>query len=87
VEVGIKQAKNDLSRLVAAAQEGQQVFLLNHGKRVAEIVAVRSHKERKSPLPGYGMFKDDLHLPPGWDSQEARERDEKEVLAVIEGLK
>lgn len=87
MDVGIKQAKNDLSRLVAAAQEGRQVFLLNHGKRVAEIVAVRPRKEKNPPLPGYGMFKEELHLPPSWDSQETRERDEKEVLAMIEGLK
>ena len=85
MEVGIKQAKNDLSKLVIAAPQGQRVYLMNRGQRIAEIVPVRPKKEKNTRLPGYGMFKDELDFPDGWNSQEARDRDEAELLRMING--
>lgn len=83
MEVGIKQAKNDLSKLVVAAQQGQHVYLMNRGKRIAQIVPVRPPKEASARLMGYGLFKDELNFPDGWNSQEARDRDEAELMRMI----
>ena len=86
MEIGIKEAKNSLSRLVAAAQTGERVLLMNRGKAVAEIVPVRHHRKQPAALRGYGMFRDVITLPMDWDTQEAREQDEQEILASIENL-
>ena len=86
MEVGIKQAKNDLSKLISAAQSGQKVFLMNRGQRIAEIVPVQSKKAKRRTLPGYGMFKGELHFEPGWNSQEARDRDRAEFLKTLEEI-
>jgi prevent-host-death family protein len=65
METGIREAKNTLSKLVEAVIEGEEVFLTNRGRRVAQIVA--------APAPalsahGRGFLKDRIHLYPGWDS-------------------
>ena len=86
MEVGIKQAKNDFSQLVVRVRKGERVFLMNRGKRVAEIIPVQSKKRTPAALRGYGMFRDVITLPPDWGTQEARERDERELLATTEGL-
>jgi antitoxin (DNA-binding transcriptional repressor) of toxin-antitoxin stability system len=83
MEVGIKQAKIDLSKLIIAAQNGQKVYLLNRGKRVAEITPVRTKTAKISKLPGYGMFRDELKLSPDWNTPEAQEREEREVLDML----
>ncbi len=83
MEVGIKQAKIDLSKLIIAARNGQKVYLLNRGKRVAEITPVRIKTAKASELPGYGMFRDDLKLPPDWNTPEAQEQEEREVLEML----
>ncbi len=86
MEIGIKEAKNSLSRLVAAAQMGERVLLMNRGKAVAEIVPIRHRRNQPAALRGYGMFRDVISLPPDWGTQEARERDEQEILASVENL-
>ncbi len=83
MEVGIKQAKNQLSKLVAAARSGEEVFLMNRGKKVAKIVSIAQPRKNNR---GYGMFKDVIHLPDDWGSPEALKREEEEVLALFEGL-
>ncbi len=83
MEVGIKKAKNELSKLVAAARSGEEVFLINRGERVARIVPVVKPKAKNR---GFGMYKDVIHLPDDWDSPEARKKEEEEFLALFEGL-
>ncbi|MBV9224069.1 MAG: hypothetical protein JOZ45_12945 [Acidobacteriaceae bacterium] len=83
MEVGIKQAKIDLSKLVKAARQGQKVYLTNRDERVAEILAVRPKREPGSPLPGYGMFKDKINLEAGWDSPENMRRDTEELMKIL----
>ena len=77
VEIGSKDAKSNLSRLIAAAQKGRRVYLVNRGKRVVELVPVANGA---NSARGRGMLKHRISLPPGWGSQEQRERDEKEFL-------
>ena len=83
MEVGIKQAKIDLSKLIIAAQNGQKVYLLNRGKRVAEITPVRAKIAKTSKLPGYGMFRDVLKTPSDWGTPKAEEREEREILDML----
>jgi antitoxin (DNA-binding transcriptional repressor) of toxin-antitoxin stability system len=76
IEAGIKQAKSSLSKLVAAAQKGERVYLVNRKRRVAELVAVRPAAAQR----GRGLLKGKIRLPAGWSSQQAREQSEKELL-------
>jgi len=64
METGIREAKNNLSKLVEAAMEGEEVFLTNRGRRVVQLVATPS----QSPGLGRGFLKHRAHLYPGWDS-------------------
>ena len=83
MEVGIKQAKIDLSKLVTAARQGKKVYLLNRGKRVAEILPVYTRKENGSALRGYGMFRDELKAPPDWNSPQVQEKEEAELMDML----
>jgi prevent-host-death family protein len=65
METGIREAKNALSKLVEAVIEGEEVFLTNRGRRVAQIVAATPPA---SLAHGRGFLKDRIHLYPGWDS-------------------
>ena len=67
MEVGIREAKNSLSRLVAAVRQGEEVYLTSRGKRVARLVAAAEPKF-KYPNRGRGFAKDKINLYPGWDS-------------------
>ncbi len=77
MEIGIKQAKTDLSKLIEAAQAGQRIYLMNRGRRVAEVVPVSSEA---TPARGYGMYKGKVKLPKGWGSQKQREKLEREII-------
>ncbi len=81
MEVGIKQAKSNLSKLVNDAQQGKRVFLVNRGKRVAELVPVSEPavKNRR----GLGMFKEKIHPPKGWGSKKQRKQSEKQILELM----
>ena len=70
MEVGIKQAKIDLSKLIGRVRAGEAVTLTNHGEPVAKLVAVRVVNRREK---GYGRLREQLRgLPPDWDSPEEK---------------
>ena len=79
MEVGILEAENSLSKLVESMLEGEQVFLTNHGRRVAELVPVRT---QGNGIRGFGCLKDEVNLYPGWDSKE----EDREIEEMFEGL-
>lgn len=83
MEIGIREAKNQFSRLIEAAQKGRKVYVLNRGKRVAEIVPVREKRKEKPLLPGYGMFKGTLKHYSAEEWAAFKERDTKELLASL----
>ena len=64
--VGIKEAKNDLSKLLEAVAAGEEVLIAKRGQIIARLVA-------EVPAPainrGRGCLKD-VAFPPGWDSRE-----------------
>ena len=53
--VAIHQAKNNLSALIHAVEEGEEVVLTRHGKRVARIV---SDKELDTSADEFLMLKE-----------------------------
>jgi prevent-host-death family protein len=80
MEVGIRDAKNSLSKLVEAVREGEEVFLTNRGERVAQLVPAR---KRAPAGRGRGFLKGKVNLYPGWDSPE----EDKKIEEMFEHLK
>jgi prevent-host-death family protein len=80
VELGIKEAKNQLSKLVDSALRGEEVFLTNRGKRVVQLVAAAKPID---PNRGRGSLAHIINLYPGWDSPEA----DKEIEDQFEFLR
>lgn len=74
MEVGIREARNSLSKLLEAVRGGEEVFLTNRGDRVAQLVPV---KTKGVSLRGYGFLKGKINFYPGWDSPEEDKRIEK----------
>jgi prevent-host-death family protein len=68
MQVNMLEAKNSLSRLVAAAEAGEEVVLARDGKPVAKIVRFEAPKV-KPP----GAWKGKVLLSPDWDSPETNE--------------
>jgi prevent-host-death family protein len=56
-------AKNLLTKLIRAAEAGEQVTITRHGKAVAKIVPPTSER-RKARLGG---MRDRVEFLPGWD--------------------
>lgn len=65
MQVNMLEAKNALSRLVAAAERGEDVILARDGKPVAKIVRYQAPKV-KPP----GAWKGKINVSPDWDSPE-----------------
>ena len=79
MEVGIREAKNNLSKLIETVRLGEKVYLTSRGERVAELVPPPSGKNWRDAI---GMFKDKINLYPGWDSPEEDKRIE-EMFEVL----
>jgi prevent-host-death family protein len=80
METGIREAKNNLSKLVQAVLDGEEVFLTNRGERVVQLVAA---PKPKSANRGRGLWKGKLNLYPGWDSPE----EDKKIEDMFEVLR
>jgi len=63
MQVNMLEAKNSLSRLVAAAERGEDVILARDGKPVAKIVRFEVPKVRAP-----GAWKGKVRLSPDWNS-------------------
>ena len=81
MEIGVKQAKIDLSKLIVAALGGEKVVITSRGKPLVRIVPEIS--KPKDPKRGYGALRGLLNLPEGWDSPEEKAK----TTALFEGLK
>jgi prevent-host-death family protein len=71
MEVGIRDAKNNLSKLVKAVLDGEEVFLTNRGARVVQLIrapkAIPQGRRR-------GYWNGKVHLYAGWDSRDEDKR-------------
>ncbi len=64
MEVNVHHAKTHLSRLIAAAEGGEEVIIARDGKPAVKLVVV--HIEAKKPRVA-GRLKGKLNLPPNWE--------------------
>jgi prevent-host-death family protein len=79
MEVGVKKAKAELSKLIEAALSGENVVITNHGKALVRLVP--HAPEPKNANRGYGSIPGLLEkLPPHWDSYD----EDAKVAAMFE---
>jgi prevent-host-death family protein len=76
--VNTHEAKTQLSKLIAAARDGEEVVICQSGKPVARLSAFKP--TRKKPRLGTGKGKVILH--PNWDSPEA-DAEIREMFEVL----
>ena len=80
MEVGIREAKNKLSKLIDALSYGEEVFLTRRGERVAKLVPATT---KRDPKRGRGSLAGKVNLYPGWDSPE----EDKKIEEMFEYLR
>ncbi len=61
--VSIAEAKNRLTELIRAVEDGENIIITRHGRPVAQLTAPPAEK-RKVQLGG---MRDRIKLLPGWD--------------------
>lgn len=64
MDVSIAEAKNRLTELIRAVEDGEKVVITRHGKPVAQLSPAPAER-RKVRLGG---MKDRIQLLPGWDA-------------------
>jgi prevent-host-death family protein len=64
--VNTHEAKSQLSKLIAAVRDGEEVVICQAGKPVARLMAFEG--ERK--VPQFGIWEGKVKFQPGWDSPE-----------------
>jgi antitoxin (DNA-binding transcriptional repressor) of toxin-antitoxin stability system len=80
MKVSVAEAKNKLTQLIQAVEDGESVTICRHGKPVVDLV--RTTALDKEP-PKFGTLKGKVHiLDPNWDK--AIETEE-ELEAWLEG--
>jgi prevent-host-death family protein len=80
MDVGIREAKNNLSKLLDAVRHGEEVFLTRRGERVAKLVPAFKPVTTER---GRGCLEGKVNLYPGWDSPE----EDKKIEDMFEFLK
>ncbi len=77
--VGVREAKTDLSKLIEAALNGEDVVITNRGKPSVRLVPEVSTAAKNR---GFGCLKDlpDVKFYPDWDSPER----DSQILADFE---
>jgi prevent-host-death family protein len=63
MDVSIAQAKNRLTELIRAVEDGEQVIITRHGKPVAQIAPPPPARRKIQ----WGTMRGRIHLKPGWD--------------------
>jgi prevent-host-death family protein len=68
MEVNIHDAKTNLSKLIAAAESGEEVIIARNGKPAVKLVVVEPKKKSRRDILGSGIGK--IWVAPDWDSPE-----------------
>ncbi len=63
MDVSIADAKNRLTELIRAVENGETVVITRHGKPVAQITPAPAGRRRIQ----WGAMRDRIKLLPGWD--------------------
>lgn len=80
MEVNVHHAKTHLSKLIAAAESGEEVIIARNGKPAVKLTIVESPKRRpRSEMFGAGIGK--IFLTDDWDSPETN----LEIQRMFEG--
>ena len=79
MEVNIHHAKTNLSKLIAAAEGGEEVIIARNGKPAVKLVLVEQQKHSRHNLIGRGIGK--LWISPDFNSPETS----AEITALFEG--
>ena len=77
--VNTHEAKSQLSKLIAAVRDGEEVVICQAGKPVARLTAF----EDKPRVPLLGIWEGKVKFQPGWDSPET----DAEIMAMFDVLK
>lgn len=64
MDVSVAEAKNRLTELIRAVENGGRVTITRHGKPVAELAPAPARRR----MVRLGEMKGRIHLPPGWDA-------------------
>lgn len=64
MQVNMLEAKNQLSKLVKAALDGEDVIIANHGKPMVRLVKLADQPKTR----GYGAWKGQVEMADDWDS-------------------
>ena len=64
MEVSVADAKNQLSQLIRAVEQGEEIVITRNGKPVASLTpAPRGDRKVK-----WGTMRGRIHTKPGWDA-------------------
>jgi prevent-host-death family protein len=63
MDVSIAEAKNRLTELIRAVEQGEQVVITRHGKPVAQLTPPPSERRQIQ----WGALRGRIKLLPGWD--------------------
>ncbi len=78
MEVNVHDAKTNLSRLISAAESGEEVIIARNGKPAVKLVAVSPRQTSRKNLIGSGIGK--IWIAPDFDSPETKQ----EILEMFE---
>lgn len=57
IEVGVRDLRNNLSRVLAGVREGDEVIVTDHGKPVARILQIDAPTDRLAELAARGLVR------------------------------
>lgn len=77
MQINVLEAKNQLSRLLVAAERGEKVIIARHGKPVVRLMPLQSGKG----LSGFGRLKSKMPL-----SDDAFSQDTEAEVAQLFGM-
>ena len=63
ITISVTEAKNQLSQLIRAVEQGEEIVIARHGKAVAKLTST----PRDSRKVRFGTMRERIHVKPGWD--------------------
>ena len=80
MNVSVTEAKNRLTQLLAAVEQGERVSIRRHGRVIAELVQPSARR-----APRFGTLKGVVQMTPEQFTEATRPMTAEEAEAVIEG--
>ena len=80
MKVSVTEAKNKLTQLLAAVEQGERVTIQRHGRVIAELVQPSSRRP-----PTFGTLKGVIHMTPEQFAEATRPMTAEEAEAFLQG--